>query len=80
MTYNVFGGTLKTLLNQSIFASLIGERYCITVPPCPEFIWGTAFPHKIFGDGVPLRLHHCINLCSSLEYECHTAIECVVCY
>jgi len=22
---------------------IFGKRYCITVPPCPDIIWGTAF-------------------------------------
>jgi len=36
------------------------ERYCITVPPCPDIIWGTTFhPKNIWGNGVPPKLHHC---------------------
>jgi len=30
------------------------ERYCITVPPCPDSIWGTPFPQQnIWRNGVP---------------------------
>ena len=25
------------------------ERYCITVTPCPDIIWGNGVPPKIFG-------------------------------
>jgi len=30
------------------FASLLGERYCITVPPCPDIISRNAVHHHHF--------------------------------
>jgi len=39
------------------FASLLRERYCITVPPCPV-IWGNGVPHKIFGGGTAFPLDY----------------------
>jgi len=32
----------------AFFQAYFGERYCITVPPCTDIIWGTV-PQKIFG-------------------------------
>jgi len=26
------------------------ERYCITVPPCPDIIWGNGVLQNIFGE------------------------------
>ena len=32
------------------------ERYCITVPPSPDIIWGTVFPQtNIWGNSVPVH-------------------------
>jgi len=28
------------------------ERYCITVPHCPDIIWGNGVPKNIRGNGV----------------------------
>ena len=37
------------------------ERYCITVPPCPDIIWGNGVPpeQKYLGKGLPrVPLHY----------------------
>jgi len=41
---------LKINYTLHFFASLLGERYCITVSPCLDIIWGTAFPTKYLGE------------------------------
>jgi len=27
----------------------LGECYCITIPPCPDIIWGNGIPPKYLG-------------------------------
>jgi len=35
-----------------------GERCCITVPPCPDIIWGNIVPQKYLFPAFPIRQHH----------------------